>query len=462
MSVDRKNTVRDKFKSRLGFILLSAGCAIGLGNIWRFPYITGQYGGGFFVLLYILFLAILGLPLLVMELSVGRASQKSIAKSFDTLEKEGTKWHLFKYIGMAGNYLLMMFYTTVGGFVLNYLFKMIKGDFVGTTLEDADNIFFNMTQSSVQTSIWTLICIAIGFLVCVLGLSGGMEKITKGMMISLLVLMVVLVIRSLTLDNVSSGLKFYLIPHINLSFFEISNTIFAAMGQAFFTLSIGIGSMAIFGSYLDKNRSLTGEAVSVAALDTIVALMSGLIIFPACFSYGINPESGPKLIFITLSQVFSSMPLGRLWGSLFFLFLSFASISTIIAVFENIVSFLIDLKGYSRKKSVAINLILVSLLSLPTALGFNLLSFIDPFLNGSTIMDLEDFILSNNIIVLGALVYLLFCTSKYGWGYDNFLNEANKGDGIKFPKWCKFYLSYILPILILIIFIQGYISKFFM
>lgn len=456
---------REKFASRLGFVLISAGCAIGLGNVWRFPYITGMYGGAAFVIIYLFFLVILGLPIMVMEFSVGRASQKSAAKSFEVLEPKGTKWHLYSYGAMIGNYMLMMFYTTIGGWMIAYFFKMVKGDFVGLSPSQIEGVFGQLTSQPVTMLFWMILAVVISMLICSRGLQNGVEKITKFMMLCLLLVMVLLVIRSVTLPNSETGLRFYLMPDFK-KLLEggnggVSETIFAAMGQAFFTLSLGIGAMAIFGSYIGKERSLTGEAISVTVLDTAVAIMAGLIIFPACFAFNVNPKSGPSLIFITLPNVFNSMPGGRLWGSLFFVFMSFAALSTIIAVFENIISFGIDLWGWTRKKSVIVNLILIIILSLPCLLGFNVLSGFQPFGEGSNVLDLEDFIVSNNLLPLGSLVYLLFCTSKYGWGWNNFTKEADEGIGIKFPKWIRIYVSYILPIIVLYIFIKGYIDKFF-
>ena len=423
---------REKFSSRIGFLLISAGCAIGLGNVWRFPFITGQYGGAAFVLIYLFFLIILGLPILVMEYAVGRASQKSIARSFQVLEPKGTKWHWYSYVGMAGNYP-----------------AQIENTF-GTMLSDPKAQIF-----------WMLVVIALGFLVCSLGLQNGVEKITTVMMSCLFIVILVLIVRSVTLDGASAGLKFYLIPDFAAVKKQgVMTVVSAAMGQAFFTLSLGIGAIAIFGSYIDKSRRLTGEAISVAILDTLVALMAGLVIFPACFAFGVNPGSGPNLVFITLPNVFNEMPGSRIWGAMFFLFMSFAALSTIIAVFQNILSFAQDLWGWSLKKAIVFNAALIIVLSLPCALGFNVWSFIQPLGAGTTIQDLEDFIVSNNILPIGSLIYLLFCVTKYGWGWDNFMKEANEGKGIKFPKWPRIYITYILPLIVLFIFVQGYIEKF--
>ena len=452
---------REKFSSRLGFILISAGCAIGLGNVWRFPYIVGQYGGAAFVLIYLAFLLVLGLPIVIMEFAVGRASQKSAARSFDLLEPKGSKWHLNKYIAIAGNYLLMMFYTTVAGWMVLYCVKMLKGDFSGLDATAVAGEFTNMLGSPVLMTVMMVIVVVGCFIVCGMGLQNGVEKITKIMMISLLVLTVILAGNSLMIDGGQAGLEFYLKPDFGkIVEVGVGEAVFAALGQAFFTLSIGIGALAIFGSYIGKEKRLTGEAVNVLALDTLVAFMAGLIIFPACFAYGVNPDSGPSLIFITLPNVFNHMTGGRVWGTLFFLFMSFASISTVIAVFQNIISFATDLTGCTVKKAVAVNIIAIILLSLPCVLGFNVWSGFMPLGAGSNIQDLEDFIVSNNLLPIGSLIYLLFCTSRYGWGYDKFLEEANAGTGLKFPKGVKFYVSYILPLIILGIFIQGYWVKF--
>ncbi len=452
---------REKFSSRLGFILISAGCAIGLGNVWRFPYITGKYGGAAFVLVYLFFLLILGLPIMVMEFAVGRASQKSAALSFDVLEPKGTKWHLYKYGAMAGNYLLMMFYTTIGGWMLLYFFKMAFGQFEGMDSTQITESFSGLLNQPVLMTVFMILVVVLCFAICSMGLKNGVEKITKVMMLCLLALMVVLAIRSVLLKGGEEGLRFYLLPDFSrLSEGEggLWESVYAAMGQAFFTLSLGIGAMAIFGSYIGKEHSLTGEALSIGILDTLVALMAGLIIFPACFAYNVQPDSGPNLIFITLPNVFNAMSGGRLWGSLFFLFMSFAAFSTIIAVFENILSFAMDLTGCSRKKAVAVNLVVIIILSMPCVLGFNVLSGLK--LPGGSVLDFEDFLVSNNLLPLGSLVYLLFCTSRYGWGFKNFMAEANLGKGLHFPKWARFYVSYILPLIVLAIFVLGYISFF--
>ncbi len=451
---------REKFSSRLGFLLISAGCAVGLGNVWRFPYITGKYGGAAFVLFYLFFLFILGLPIMTMEFSVGRASQKSSALSFDVLQPKGTKWKHIKYITMLGNYLLMMFYTTVGGWMLAYFFKMVKGEFIGLPSEQISGTFHNMLENPLSQIFWMVAIVLIGFGICSKGLQNGVEKISKYMMSFLFLVMIILVIRAVTLPNALEGLKFYLIPDFSSISDNLIEVIFAAMGQAFFSLSLGIGSLAVFGSYIGKSRRLLGESINITLLDTIVAIIAGFIIFPACFAYNVNPNEGPGLVFITLPNIFNNMPLGQLWGSLFFVFMTFAALTTIVAVFENIISYAMDLTGCSRKKAVCINILIIIILSLPCALGFNLLSGIQPLGAGSTIQDLEDFIVSSNLLPIGAILYLLFCTTRYGWGWKNFIQEVNTGKGLKFPKMMRIYVSYILPLIVLFIFFQGYISKF--
>lgn len=453
---------REKFSSRLGFILISAGCAIGIGNVWRFPYITGQYGGAAFVLIYLMFLLILGLPIMVMEFSVGRASQRSAARSFHILEPKGTKWHLYSYGAMLGNYLLMMFYTTVGGWMLAYFVKTAKGTFTGLTPSAVESVFNDMLANPVEMTIWMVITTVLGFGICSMGFQKGVERITKIMMVCLLGIMVLLCIKSLTLPNASEGVKFYLLPDFErLKENGLAQGIYAAMGQAFFTLSLGIGALAIFGSYIGKDRSLTGEAIQIGILDTFVALTAGLIIFPACFSFGVDQTQGVGLVFVTLPNVFNQMAGGRFWGALFFIFMSFAALSTIIAVFENILNFAMELWGWSRKKAVLINGAAILILSMPCILGFNVWSGFQPFGPGSTIQDLEDFIISNNLLPLGSLVYLLFCVTRYGWGWKNFVAEADTGNGLKFPKWARPYLTFVLPLIVLIIFVMGYYDKFF-
>lgn len=447
---------REQFKSRIGFLLLSAGCAIGIGNVWRFPYVVGQNGGGIFVFFYLIFLLLIGVPILSMEFSVGRASAKSPVKAYQALEKPGQKWHLHGYIGLLGNFCLMIYYTTVSGWMLNYFYKFLTGGFTGVKTSQVASVFQNVLSSPSQNVFWMVLVVVIGMLVCSMGLQNGVERITKVMMIGLLGLIVVLAVHGLTLDNAMTGVKFYLYPDFNkIKHIGLLNVIVAAMNQSFFTLSIGIGSMAIFGSYLKKDKTLLGEAVNVAVLDTFVAIVAGLIIFPACFSFGVNPDSGPSLIFITLPNVFLSMTGGRIWGALFFIFMAFASLSTVIAVFENIIACTMELWNITRKKSVIINLILITVFSLPCALGFNVLDFLQPLGSGSTILDLEDFIVSNLLLPLGSFVYLLFCTSRLGWGFKNYQTEANFGDGPKVQNWMQGYLTIILPIAVIFVFISS-------
>lgn len=454
---------REKLSSRLGFILLSAGCAIGLGNIWRFPYMVGKYGGGAFVLVYLFFLIILGLPIIVMEYSVGRGSQKSVAKSFHVLEKTGQKWHLFSYVAMAGNYLLVMFYTTIAGWMLAYLVKMINGDFVGMNPTEVGNVFTSLQANPQASVFWMVLIVVIGCGICAVGLQKGVEKITKVMMGLLLGVMLLLVFKSLSLDGAMKGVEFYLVPDFSVLMENgIFNAIYGAMGQAFFTLSIGMGGMAIFGSYIGKEHSLTGEGLRVLALDTFVATMAGLIIFPACMSFGVDAGSGPGLVFVTLPNIFNAMGNGQVWGTLFFVFMNFAALSTIIAVFENIVSFSMDLFNWSRRNSVILNFIIIVLGSIPCAIGFSVLSGFQPLGAGSAVLDLLDFLVSNVIMPLGSLVFLFFCTRKIGWGWKNFIDEANAGSGVGFPKQARFYVSWILPLVVIFIFIFGLWEKLFM
>lgn len=447
---------REKFKSRLGFILLSAGCAIGIGNVWRFPYVVGNSGGGAFVLFYIFFLIILGLPIMTMEFAVGRASRKSAVKAFTTLEKPGQKWHLHGYAALIGNYLLMMFYTTVAGWMLNYFVQMATGKFVGADSTGIQEQFNHMLASPLTLTLWMVIVVLIGFGVCSLGLQKGVEKITKGMMIALLAIMVMLAVVSINMKGGRDGLAFYLVPNFTqMKEIGIMKTIVSAMNQAFFTLSLGIGSMAIFGSYLGKERSLLGESVNIAILDTFVAIVAGLIIFPACFAFGVNPDSGPSLIFITLPNIFNAMPGGRIWGSCFFLFMAFASLSTVIAVFENLISSCMDLWGWNRKKTVYLNIIFMIIASMPCVLGFNVLAGFEPLGAGTNILDLEDFIVSSILLPIGSLIFTVFCVSRYGWGFDNYLKEVNEGQGIKMPRWIRGYCTYILPIIIVVVIVNG-------
>lgn len=450
---------REQFSSRLGFILISAGCAIGLGNVWRFPHVAGEYGGAAFIVIYLLFLLIFGIPIMTIEFSVGRGSGKSIATSFHELEPKGTKWHWFSPIAIIGNYLLMMFYTVITGWMFIYLIKMLTGDFVNCTTAEISAQFSAMTQNPWLLVGFMALSTIIGFIICSFGLKNGVEKISKVMMLALLAIIVILAIRVVTLPGADEGLRYYLIPDFGKMMEKgIGEVIMAAMSQAFFTLSIGMGSMAVFGSYISKNRCLMGESITIAVLDTFVAVMAGLIVIPACFAFDIEPDAGPSLVFKTLPNVFNAMAGGRLWGSCFFLFMIFAAMSTLVAVFENIISYSMDRFGWSRKKSCLVNCILVIILSLPCALGFNLLSGIEPMGAGTTILDLEDFLVSTNILPLGSLVYVLFATNKkYGWGWDNFLAEANTGKGAKFPRWLKVYVKYILPVIILILWAQSYI-----
>ena len=453
---------RERLGSRLGFILLSAGCAIGVGNVWKFPWMVGQYGGGAFVLFYVIFLLILGLPIMTMEFAVGRASQKSPVRAYQVLEKPGSRWHIHGYLAMIGNYLLMMFYTTVCGWMLHYFYLTAAGRFVGATTEQVGAVFGEMLSRPGVMAGCMIAVVVIGFLINSFGLQGGLERVTKVMMIALLAIMVVLAVNSIRTPGSSEGLRFYLIPDFSrMAETGVANVIVGAMNQAFFTLSLGIGAMAIFGSYIGKGRALMGEAVNVAVLDTFVAFTAGLIIFPACFAFDVSPDSGPNLIFVTLPNIFNHMAGGRLWGSLFFVFMAFAAFSTVLAVFENIMSCCMDLTGWSRKKTAAINIVLMILLSLPCVLGFNVWSGFQPFGPGSNVLDLEDFLVSNLWLPLGSLVYLLFCTSRYGWGWKNFQNEANDGGGIKVRDGIRFYVSYILPLIVLVIFVLGIKDKFF-
>lgn len=452
---------RENFSTRLGFILVSAGCAIGLGNVWKFPYICGKYGGAVFILIYLVFLLILGLPILISEFAIGRGSNKSIASAFNELEPKDTVWHRYKWFGICGNYLLMMFYTMVGGWMFYYVYKMIKGSLANLNSEGIASEFSNMLNSPGTMIFWTILAIIIAFSICALGLQNGVEKITKVMMILLICLMLVLAVHSLFLNGAKEGLKFYLVPNFSkLTENGVGEVVFAAMTHAFFTLSIGIGAMEIFGSYLAKSKKLTGEAISVVILDTFVALTAGLIIIPACFAYNIKPDAGPSLLFITLPNVFNNMAGGRIWGTCFFVFMSFAALSTIIAVFENITAMSMEAFDLKRKKAVIVNMLLIIMLSLPAVLGYNLLKDIQPIGAGTTIMDLEDFLVSYNILPLGSLLFVLFCTKKNGWGYNNFLEEVNLGEGISFPKKLRLYMQYILPLIIIIVYLKGYYDMF--
>lgn len=447
---------RENFKSRLGFILISAGCAVGIGNVWKFPYVTGQNGGGIFVLFYFFFLIMVGVPVLTMEFAVGRGSRKSIVSCYQQLEKTGQKWHIHGYAAMIGNYLLMMFYTTVAGWMLSYFYRFLTGEFVNADPSGVKEVFDGMLQQPVCMAFWMIVIVVAGFVICSFGLQSGVEKISKPMMLCLLGLIVILAVNSIMLDGGIEGLKFYLIPDWKkVEEVGLFNVMIAALNQAFFTLSIGIGSMEIFGSYMSKSHTLLGESLRIAILDTFVAVVSGLIIFPACFAYGVDPGAGPELIFITLPNVFSSMKGGKIWGSLFFLFMTFASFSTIIAVFENIIACWMDRWHVSRKKASLINGIIILVASMPCVLGFNIWSNFQPRGAGSTVLDLEDFIVSNLLLPIGSLVVLLFCVTKWGWGYDQYLEEANTGEGIKMPGWLKGYVTYVIPCMILLILIMG-------
>ena len=454
---------RERLGSRLGFILLSAGCAIGIGNVWKFPYMVGQNGGGAFVLIYLFFLLVLGIPVMTIEFSLGRASQKSPVRLYQQLEPKGSKWHYHGYVALSGNYLLMMFYTTVGGWMIQYFLSTASGKFNGLSTQQVEEAFNQSVCGNPVTMVgFMALVVVLGFFICSFGLQRGLERVTKYMMIALLVIMVILAINSFTMDGAKEALSFYLKPDFQkMQEIGVGNVVVAAMTQAFFTLSLGIGAMAIFGSYIGKERSLMGESINVAILDTFVALVSGLIIFPACFAFGVSPGEGPSLIFVTLPNIFNHMAGGRLWGSLFFVFMAFAAFSTVLAVFENIMSCCMDLTGWSRKKTAAINIVLMILLSLPCVLGFNVWSGFQPFGPGSNVLDLEDFLVSNLWLPLGSLVYLLFCTSRYGWGWKNFQNEANDGGGIKVRDGIRFYVSYILPLIVLVIFVLGIRDKFF-
>lgn len=454
---------REKFGSRLGFILVSAGCAVGLGNVWKFPYMCGRYGGAAFILIYLIFLVALGFPIMVGEFAVGRRSKKSVAVSFACMEPEGTRWHGFGPIGVAGNYLLMMFYTTVAGWMMHYCVRMAAGDFSGDSV-DAERIavqFDNLLASPALMAFWMVVVVILALGICSFGVQKGIEKITKVMMVCLLMLIVVLAVHSLFLPGAAEGVRFYLVPDFKaMREMGIWNVVFGAMSQAFFTLSIGMGAMAIFGSYLGHDRTLSGETLSIIVLDTFVALMAGLIVIPACFAFDTPPDAGPSLIFLTLPNVFARMAGGRLWGTLFFLFMTFAALSTVVAVFENIIAFAMDGLKWSRKKAAGVNMVLLIVLSLPCVLGFNVLADLQPLGAGSSLMDLEDFLVSNNILPLGSVVYLMFCTSRYGWGWDAFCSEADQGAGLRFPKVLRGYMTWVLPVVIVFIYLKGYYDLF--
>ena len=451
---------RENFNSRIGFILVSAGCAIGIGNVWKFPYLAGQNGGGYFVLFYLLFLIVMGIPVMTMELAVGRASRKSAVLGYKALEPAGSKWHWHGWACVIGCLLLMMYYTTVSGWMLAYFFKFVSGAFTTVTVETSDSVFANMLGNPMEMGIFMAITVAAGLLVCSRGVQKGLEKVTKIMMVCLLVLIVVLAIHSLTLPGAAKGIDFYLRPNMDtIRSVGIFNVITNAMNQAFFTLSLGIAAMEIFGSYMHDDHTLTGEAVRICALDTFVAIMAGLIIFPACFSYNVEPDHGPALIFMTLPKIFLDMPGGRVWGSLFFLFMTFASFSTVTAVFENLIASACDNWGWSRKKSVGIIGAVLFIGSIPCVLGYNVWSGVHP-MPGKDILDFEDFLVSSLLLPIGSLIYLLFCVSRHGWGFDKYLAECNKGKGIKMSPKFKIYFRYILPILIIIILVVGLVPLF--
>jgi NSS family neurotransmitter:Na+ symporter len=452
---------RETLKSRLGFILLSAGCAIGIGNVWKFPYIAGQGGGGAFVLFYLIFLVILGLPIMTMEFAVGRASRKSPVRAYQALEKPGQKWHIHGYFTLIGCYLLMMFYTTVAGWMLHYFYMTAAGKLAGLNAEQVAGKFTEMLASPATMTFWMVFVVVVGILVCAKGLQSGLERVTKGMMIALLLIMVVLAVNSLFMPGAKEGLSFFLVPDFTrMQEVGVVNTLVSAMNQAFFTLSLGIGAMSIFGSYIGKEHSLLGESVRIVVLDTFVAITAGLIIFPACFTYHVDQTSGPSLIFITLPNIFANMSMGRLWGSLFFLFMAFAAMSTVLAVFENIICCGMELTGYSRKKSSLVNLVLIILLSMPCVLGYNLWTWDGFAVFGGAVLDVEDFLVSNLFLPLGSLVYLLFCVTRYGWGWQNYKKEVNTGKGLKVQDWMRGYLTYVLPLIVVFIFAFGLYDKF--
>ncbi len=452
---------RERLASRLGFLLLSAGCAIGLGNVWRFPWITGQYGGAWFVLIYLFFLVMLGLPILVMEFAIGRASRRNMGRAFHVLTPSSTGWHRMGLLSLVGSYMLMMMYIPVAGWMVAYFWAMATGAMPQVTDQIAP-FFGAMLSDPLKMTGWSAVVLVAGFTVCWFGLRSGVERVSKIMMTGLLLVMVLLAVRAVTLDGAAEGIAFYLAPNFErLQSAGILNAVSAAMNQAFFTLSLGIGAMLIFGSYFDNRRSLTGESIWILCLDTFVALTSGLIIFPACFAYGVQPDSGPSLIFITLPNIFNQMPLGGLWGTLFFVFMSCAALTTVIAVFENIVSWTMDVLGWQRRASIAVHAVIMAVLMMPCILGFNAWSGFTPFGPGSNVLDLEDFIISTNLLPLGSLMMLIFCTSRYGWGWNSFIAEADKGDGPRYPHWLRGYLTYVLPLVILVLFVNGYIEKFF-
>lgn len=452
---------RERLKSRLGFILLSAGCAIGIGNVWRFPYVAGNNGGGIFVLFYLIFLAIMGIPVMCMEFAVGRGSRKSAAVSFRVLEKPGQKWHWHGYAAIFGNYMLMFYYTTVTGWMLYYFFASLTGRFRGLDAAGVSGAFDSLLASPSTMAVCTLLVVVLGFVVCAMGLQNGVERITKGMMLALFCIMVVLAGNSILQPGAAQGLKFYLVPDLEqVRRIGLGTIIVQAMNQSFFTLSVGIGSMAIFGSYIGKEKGLLGESATIAGLDTFVAVTAGLIIFPACFAHGVNPDSGPSLIFVTLPNVFNAMPAGNIWGALFFLFMTFAAFSTVLAVFQNIVAMSREVWKWNKQQAIVRNILIVGICCIPCILGFNLWSSFQPLGEGSTVLDLEDFIVSNVLLPCGSFIYLMFCVSKWGWGWDNFYQEANTGSGPQFPRWIRGYLRWVLPVLMVFLFFHGLYKVF--
>ncbi len=453
---------REQLGSRLGFLLVSAGCAVGIGNVWRFPYITGKYGGAIFVLCYLVFLFILGLPIMVMEFSLGRAGRQGIVGSLRKLAPAESKWPIYGYLAIIGNLLLMMFYTTVAGWMLAYFFYMFKGDLVGLAPVQVGMFFGGLLSRPFELTLWMGMVVLLGYLVCMTGLKKGVERISKLIMSGLFLILLALVVKSVSLPGAEKGIAFYLLPDFDKVLDSgIGEVLYAAMGQAFFTLSLGIGALTIFGSYIDKQRSLAGESLTIILLDTLIAVLSGLIIFPACFAFGVNADSGGSLIFVTLPNVFNSMSGGRFWGALFFLFMCFAALSTVIAVFENIIAFAMEEFGWKRKKSSIICSLTVFILSLPCVLGFNVWSGFQPLGQGTGIIDLEDFLVGNNLLPLGSLLLLIFCTSSSGWGWKRFIVEANEGRGMRFPLGIYWYVKFILPALMLFVFVAGYVEKFF-
>ena len=450
---------RERLGSRLGFILLSAGCAIGLGNVYKFPYMVGENGGGIFVLIYLFFLLTMGVPVMTMEFSLGRASRKSVVKMYDEIQPKGSKWNLHGFFAMSANYVLLMFYTVVTGWLIRYFVDTAKGDFVGLDSTRVEAHYNNMLAEPISMAIYMLIVVVLAMIVCSKSLQNGLEKITKYMMLTLLSIMLVLCVNSAFLPGGQEGIKFYLMPSLdNLLTVGVGNVVVAAMNQAFFTLSLGIGSMAIFGSYIDKKRTLLGESINIAVLDTFVALASGFIIFPACYAYDVDVTSGMGLIFLTLPNIFNHIPLGQFWGSLFFVFMSFAALSTIFTVFENVVSCTMDLFGWRRKKASLLNGLFLIFACMPCVLGWNVWSSFQPLGEGTNIMVLEDFYVSNLALPLGSLIFILFCVTRYGWGWDKFVAEANAGEGDKVQNWMRPYMTYVLPVIVGIIFVIGILS----